>query len=192
MIIESLEDSPIDFYRPDELRALLEHSEGAMRAIIAMQALAGLRLDEALRFDWKDVFGIAGHIEVSTAKAKTRQRRLVEICPALEKWLEPYLELEGRVGAQWQTTHRYCQAVVKMRKEAGIPSRRNGLRRGFATYHFAVHNNENLTAALMGNSPRMVHRNYKGLATKAEAKAWFDVKPSAPANVVPITTSKTG
>jgi hypothetical protein len=38
--------------------------------------------------------------------------------------------------------------------------------------------NENLTAAEAGNSPGMVHKNYKGLATKTEAEQWFNVKPA--------------
>ena len=36
--------APIDFYRPKELRALLEAASGPMGAVIALQALAGLRL----------------------------------------------------------------------------------------------------------------------------------------------------
>jgi hypothetical protein len=69
---EPMDAAPIDFYRPNELRALLENSSGQMRAIIALQGLGGLRLQEALRLDWREVFGIVGHIEVSTSKSKTR------------------------------------------------------------------------------------------------------------------------
>ncbi len=32
---------------------------------------------------------LAGHVEITHGKAKTRQRRLVEVCPALSAWLEP-------------------------------------------------------------------------------------------------------
>jgi hypothetical protein len=59
-----------------------------------------------------------------------------------------------------------------------IPARRNGLRHGFVSFHFAMNANENLTAAEAGNSPGMVHKNYKGLATKTEAEQWFNVKPA--------------
>lgn len=63
--------------------------------MIALQGLAGLRLEETFRLNWGDVFGIPGHVKVSTAKSKTRQRRPVEICPALEQWLSPYRRPEG-------------------------------------------------------------------------------------------------
>jgi len=44
-----------------------------------------------LRLDWADIWRVPDHIEVSAGKSKTRQRRLVETCPALKKWLEPHL-----------------------------------------------------------------------------------------------------
>ena len=172
---EPLNDAAIDFYRPDELQTLLGGATGPMRAIIALQALGGLRLQEALRLDWQEVFGIAGHVEVSTSKSKTRQRRLVRISPALSRWLAPYRALKGQVTAQ--TLNAYTKSFIALRESLKIPSRRNGLRHGFVTYHFALHQDENATSAQAGNSPAMIHAHYKGLATKAEAKKWFGVLP---------------
>ncbi len=39
--------------------------------------------------NWADVWRVAGHVEITHGKANTRQRRLVEVCPALCSWLEP-------------------------------------------------------------------------------------------------------
>jgi len=173
---EAADAAPIDFYRPSELAKLLENSTGPMRAVIALQALAGLRLQEALRLDWRDVFAIDDHIEVSTAKSKTRQRRLVEIVPALQAWLAPYRGQKGQVTPQ--TLSVYTHEFLALRKKLKIPSRKNGLRHGFVTYHFALNSDENHTAAQAGNSPAMIHAHYKGLATKADAEKWFDVRPT--------------
>ena len=179
-------DAPesIEFYKPAELRSLLKNAKGEMRVVIALQALAGLRLEETLRLDWRDVFGIPGHVEVSTSKSKTRQRRLVQICPSLEQWLAPYRDREGKLAAQWQTVNGYAQAFAAFRNGLEIPSRKNGLRHGFVTFHFALHANENLTSAQAGNSPTMIHAHYKGLATKAEAEKWFSVEPAGAAETV--------
>lgn len=187
LAMEARDEAPIGYYRPTELRALLDKAEGQMRVVIALQGLAGLRLEEVLRLDWREVFGIHGHIEISSSKSKTRQRRLVAVCPALEQWLTPYRGLEGKVTTQWQTVNGYVQAFIALRKDLKIPSRRNGLRHGFVTYHFALQQNENLTAALAGNSPAMIHAHYKGLATKAEAAKWFSVKPGRAANIIPLS-----
>jgi hypothetical protein len=50
--------------------------------------------------------------------------------------------------------------------------------------HYAMHSNENLTSALAGNSPAMIHAHYKGLATRAEAEKWFAVAPAKADNVI--------
>jgi integrase len=177
LAMEVSNTEPTDYYRPDELRQLLDTAKKPMRVVIALQAFAGLRLEEVLRLNWSDVFGVPGHIELSKSKSKTRQRRLVEICPVLEKWLADYRESEGKVAAQWQTVNGYVQAFTGLREGLNIPSRRNGLRHGFVTFHFALHSDEKLAARLAGNSPTMIHAHYKGLATKVEAEKWFNVGP---------------
>lgn len=188
---EQLDTAATDFYRPAELSALLESAEGPMQAVIALQALAGLRLEEALRLTWENVFSIPGHVEITAQSAKTRRRRLIEICPALAAWLEPFRKKEGRVWSQTATLNGYVSAFSRLREPLKIPSRRNGLRHAFCTYHFALHSNENLTAAQAGNSPAMIHAHYKGLATKAEAEKWFSVQPiEAASNVIPLAAAK--
>jgi hypothetical protein len=37
-----------------------------------------------------------------------------------------------------------------------------------------------------GNSPQMIFRHYRELATPDQAKTWFAIVPSRAANVVPI------
>ena len=165
-----------DFYRPDELKSMLDAADATMRPIIALQGLAGIRLQEAQRLTWQDVFGTAGHIAISSTKSKTRSRRLVEICPALAAWLEPYRQHQGQLWTQSRDT--YHAAFVELREPLKIEARKNGMRHGFCTYHFAMHGNENLTAAQAGNSPTVIHSAYKGLATKADAENWFNVYPS--------------
>jgi hypothetical protein len=40
------------------------------------------------------------------------------------------------------------------------------------------------TAQQAGNSPAMLHGNYKGLATKNEAEQWFAVAPERAENII--------
>lgn len=182
---ERANTAEVQFYTPAEFQALLETAEGPMRAMIALGGLAGLRTAELLRLDWADVWRVPGHIEITAGKAKTRQRRLVEICPALAAWLEPYHTLaSGPLWSRHEIT--YQQDFVELCEQAGLTRKPNGLRHAFCTYHFALHANENLTAQQAGNSPGMIHSNYKGLATRAEAERWFNVKPESPANVLTL------
>ena len=155
---------------------MLEAADDALRPLIAIGGLAGLRTAELLRLDWADVWRVRGHIEVTAGKSKTRQRRLVEMHAALAGWLNPFRQ--RKAGKLW-TGHEitFQQHFAALCQTAKVTRKPNGLRHAFCTYHFAWHANENLTAAQAGNSPAMIHAHYKGLATKADAEKWFDVKP---------------
>jgi integrase len=185
----------IDFYTPAELQALLEASEGPLRAMVAIGGLAGLRTQEMLRLTWEDVRRVENHIEVSSKKSKTRQRRLVEVVPALAQWLAPFTEFTGKIWTLHEVTFQQhlCDLCARAHVEVKgthtpVPRKQNGLRHSFCTYHYALHGNENLTAQQAGHSPSMLHRDYKGLATKRESERWFGVSPEQPANAVKFGT----
>jgi hypothetical protein len=127
---------------------------------------------------------VDGHVEISVAKSKTRARRLVTINPALAAWLEPYRACSGPLWTEClDHFHQTCGAMLA---ELKIPARRNGLRHGFVCAHYALHAGEGLTVKEAGNSPAMVHENYKGLLTRRRAERWFAVAPARAANVIPL------
>ena len=174
------------FYTPGEFAVLLEKADATLRPITAIGGLAGLRTAELQRLDWADVWRVPGHIEITASKAKTRQRRLVEICPALAAWLEPFrCQASGKLWLENENI--FQKSFLKFCEDANVARKANGLRHAFCTYHFAAHANENQTAQQAGNSPAMIHAHYKGLATKAEAEKWFNVQPpDAATNVIPL------
>jgi len=132
---------------------------------------------------------VPGHIEVTASKSKTRARRLLEICPALAAWLQPFRAMES--GLLWTGAEiTWQQHFAALCEGAKVTRKVNGLRHAFCTYHFALHENENKTAAQAGNSPAMIHAHYKGLATKKEAQAWFAVKPAKTAQNIIVLPQK--
>ena len=175
---EHANNGEVAFYSPAELAALLANADETLRPIIAIGGLAGLRTAELLSLDWAGIWRANGHIEITAGKSKTRQRRIVEICPTLETWLEPFRK--NKTGKLWPAHEvTFQQAFVTLCENAKISRKPNGLRHAFCTYHFALHANENLTAQQAGNSPAMIHAHYKGLATKTDAEKWFAVNPAS-------------
>lgn len=78
-----------------------------------------------------------------------------------------------------------------MLEDLKIPARRNGLRHGFVSAHYALYSDEGSTAKGSGNSPAMVHKNYQGLLTQKQAEQWFAFAPARPANVIPMNPCAT-
>jgi integrase len=187
---EDAETSDIDFYRPTELKNMLDTADAGLLPMIALGGLAGLRREEILRLNWADVWRVKGKIEIGKEIAKGRRRRLVSINPALAAWLKPYRRATGRVWTG--SSGELEKAYAKLRAELEIPARRNGLRHSFITFHMATHTNENLTAAEAGNSPQMIHEHYRALATKKEARAWFAVRPAKSGKVIHLPEKRIG
>jgi len=194
---ENANTSEIEFYTAAEFKALLDAAEGPMRAMVALGGLAGLRTAELLRLTWEDTRRVEGHIEITSGKAKTRQRRLVEIVPALAQWLAPYAEFTGKIWAGHEITwqQHFCKVCEQAEYETKpghtvtVTRKPNGLRHAFCTYHLAAHGNENATALQAGNSPQMLFGHYRGLAKKKEAEAWFAVSPAQAANVIALASA---
>ena len=186
---EHANTAEISFYTPRELTVLLANADDTLRPVIAVGGLAGLRSKELMRLDWADVWRVPGHIEITAGKSKTRQRRLVEICPALRAWLEPYRA--RKTGKFWPGEERtFLEHYGELCATAEVTRKTNGLRHSFCSFHFALHANENQTAQQAGNSPQMIHAHYKGLATKTDAKKWFSVLPPKSAkNVIQLTVA---
>lgn len=72
-----------------------------------------------------------------------------------------------------------------------MPPKRNAIRHGFLSHLFALCKKENLTALLASNSPDMLHEHYKALVSEKQARAWFDLRPQAPSNVVQLEAGAT-
>jgi integrase len=180
---EDADITEIDFYRPGELRDMLNAAPADVLPVIALGGLAGIRREEIMRLEWADVWRVKGKIEISARIAKGRLRRLPTIGPALSAWLRGYRQSTGRI---WSKSPDVLEdALAELRDGLNVPARRNGLRRGFVSHHMAMHGDENLTSVEAGHSPQMLHEHYRALTTRAEAKAWFGVRPAkAKGNVV--------
>jgi hypothetical protein len=116
-------------------------------------------------------------IVITADIAKTRSRRTIEMSffPALHKELAPY---RGRAGSilprvyneQRPSTRRLDKLRSKIEAKAGLtPWKPGWLRHSFISYFCALTNDEKLTSRLAGNSPDVMHKNYKAIKTDSGA-----------------------
>jgi integrase len=177
--------SEIEIFTPEELRKLLGASPGRVATCIALQAFAGIRTAELFRMTWKDVERRRDHIEIAAGKAKTASRRLISVCENLAQWLRQADRQGERV---WPVTaSEYYSQQARAASAAGVTWKANALRHSFITYRLAQIKDVAEVALEAGNSPTMIFRHYRELATEAEAKEWFCIVPAkGAANVVPF------
>jgi integrase len=177
--------APVEIFTPKEAAALFWSASAEVAPALALAAFAGLRSAEILRLDWRDIDRHAGFIEVAAHKAKTAARRIVPLTGNLARWLA----IASRNGARvWpHSKDRFFKAMRDAADNAKIKWRQNALRHSFISYRLAVVPDVNRVALEAGNSPQMIFRHYRELATPEQARTWFSISPAKAQNVVAMT-----
>jgi integrase len=186
--------APVEIFAPSELAALLKHASLELQPCLALAAFAGLRAEEILRLEWADIDRRPGFIEVAAHKAKTAARRLVPITGNLAAWLAVTPREKPRV---WTKSKAWFfeslrEAVASINEDRGPKAlqfgwKQNALRHSFISYRLAEAQDVNRVALEAGNSPQIIFRHYRELATPNQAATWFSIEPSRAGNVVPIS-----
>jgi integrase len=172
----------IEIFTPEEFSKLLEHAFPSNLPAFLLGGLAGLRQAEILRLEWDEVDLEGGHIEVSAAKAKTAQRRLIPIQPCLQAWLQPLVKPEGRV-ADFSSAPTLAESLMTTAKKAKVPWKKNALRHSYASYRLAETADAARVSLELGNTPQMVFRHYRELVRPVDAAKWFALTPKAKGDV---------
>lgn len=157
------------------------------RWAIALHLFAGIRPEEIASrhkpgLDWRHVNRKERIIRIPGEMAKGSRRgsmaRLIDgVPPTLWRWIKD-APAEGIIFP-WQPGQIRAAAKRAAGFGPGKPWPHDGLRHTFATYHVAAYGDVAKTSLIMGHrgSADMIHRHYRGLATKAQGKAFFALVP---------------
>lgn len=156
-------------HTPEQVRQVLEAARAwspRLTRVLAIRYFAGIRSAEVARLEERDIG--ERYIVVSAAKAKTRQRRLVTIQPALRAWLNLGGELPGQTCEQqiWELT-----------RKLGIEWPRNCARHSWVSYHLAAFGRASTTAMEAGHSEAMLYAHYRELVTPEVAEQFWAIRP---------------
>ncbi|MEP6667845.1 MAG: tyrosine-type recombinase/integrase [Chthoniobacter sp.] len=165
----------IGIFTPIQMTSLLSAASDENRPYLAIGAFAGLRHAELMRLSWDEVHISHGYIEVTAAKAKTAQRRIIPIQPNLKSWLKRIAKSKGPLFSG--DGSRFLRKVTRTAETCGFDWPQNGLRHSFASYRLAKCRSAAEVALEMGNSPRMVFQHYRELVTPADSDSWWEIAP---------------
>ncbi len=193
-----LTDAAIHVFEPWEASKLLTALVVKAPELVPFMALwlfAGIRKFEISRMNWPQVHrGVeTGWIEMAPSITKTGRGRSVPVQPNLRSWLTTYQKASGTVlPAHWLTAtksaeHRLSELQRFISRKTGVVWQSNAPRHSYATYYFKITKDPGTVVAAMGTSLAKFERHYWNKTktiTEAVAKAWFDILPPAPANVI--------
>jgi len=158
------------------------HPEYLGSAILA--GFCGLRRSEVHGQKWEDVDLVEAHIRVSSVKKNTPSKRLVPLSAAAIEWLKLCQNREGAMCTNL-AIDRIRHIALAAKDDAGealfpnLPD--NCFRHAFISHRVAATRNVAETSLEAGNSPKIIHKHYLKLVTKAQGEAWFMI-PTPPAN----------
>jgi integrase len=162
----------VTIFTPEEMTRLLHHAPPHIVPILAIGAIAGIRMAELNRLDWKAVDLERRIIEIRAGQAKTASRRVIPISDNLAAWLTP-LEKKGKI-VRSQELHTHVPALARALK---MEWPRNVLRDSFISYRIAIVQSADQVALEAGNSPSMIFKHYRELTTPEVAEKWFGILP---------------
>ena len=142
---------------------------------MALKAFAGLRTATAKKMTW-DLISLEDEVIRIPASIDKSYGNIIEDLPRnLWKWLNEYSS-----QPMWQSRRRTGQVILNATKRLGINVPKNAWRHSFATYHVALYRDASATAMTLGHSrdPSVLYRNYRGLATRSDGKAYFTISPA--------------
>ncbi len=150
-----------------------------LTAYVALSLFAGIRVAELRRLTWDKVKTEQGVIIIDGSVAKTKSRRIIDLNETARAWLATCAKRSGAVVDPMNFRKR----LDALRKAAGLTQGwpENALRHSAATYAFAQSQDAVRVAAMLGHSVDVLHKNYRGLATKADAERFFALRPAADA-----------
>lgn len=189
---------------PKEAERLLEaaakHNDLELLAPVALALFCGLRTEELKRLDWKDVRIDEGFVTIGSAIAKKRRIRNVTIPENAKAWLSLVHRPDGPITrsaffSDYSTRFRrlviHAGFYEMVTDEKGEQQKRavwkkNAMRHSFGSYHFALHADSMRTATELGHrqSDTVLFDHYRALASKEQAKAFFNITPAKQARKV--------
>jgi integrase len=169
--------SSVTVLTPVETARLLNAASAEFSPGLAIKIFAGLRNEELWDLKWGDI--VDAQIVVQAAFAKTGNRRIVTIHRTLNSWLEKARREDDCLVASPAKKFSWLEELVNARTRAGFTDwPQNVLRHSFGSYHYALHRNESLTAAEMGNSPAVVRKHYVNAVRKRACEAFWQLTPA--------------
>jgi integrase len=196
-------DKPTEILTVEQATTLLNACDNGTLPYVAISLFAGLRAEEVQKLDWSEVDFDSGLIEVTAAKAKTRQRRHVPIAENLAAWIRPLAKLRGPVTpAGLRKRFDKCRRIVgfgtpgtqtEKEKKAGVKLIKwpqNSMRHSYGTYRLEQCHDAARVSLEMGNSPQVVFAHYRHLVKPKDAERYWKIAPpSAGKKVVPFATA---
>ena len=181
-----VKEKDVTIYTPTEMGKLMAHADENFLPWVALIGFGGVRHEELHKgLKWESIDFAKGTLVVPGEIAKTGKKRKVDLPENLREWLAPYVKRHGPIFATDPDAR-----IQKLSKAAGIAWKRNALRHSFGSYRMEAVKNAGQVSLEMGNSAAVVLAHYFEIVDKADAYAYWAIRPAGEiVNVLPMVAA---
>jgi len=165
-------------FTPSECKMLLLEAakRKASLAYFVLGLFAGIRPEEMVALKWSAVDLKAGHVNIGPEISKVRKQRIVPLHATAIAWLKTITtKPEYPIAPPTITLRRHRRAL---REKLGKWPQ-DVLRHTAASYLLALHHDAPKVAKWLGNSVRILEKNYKTPVNEADGKRFWALTPMA-------------
>jgi integrase len=174
--VQIVRDVP-KFFSVEQCQSIMrEASKAENRCIAPFYAIClfgGVRPKEVERMTWDNIRG--EEIYLAGSITKTKKDRIFKMSDNLKAWIESCRDVKPLVPPS-SNVKKLRDKISKNLHFEWIP---DGLRHTFATFHYAKYKSFEELRHVMGNSPGIIDRFYKGAISHKEVEKFWSITPAS-------------
>jgi integrase len=176
MASPKLDERTPERFTPQECKVLLcqARKRKTSLAYFVLGMFAGIRPEELAALTWAAVDLKAGNVNIGAEVSKVRKQRIVPLHPTAVAWLKTVMAKASAPIAPPAVTLRRHRRALRARLGKWP---QDVLRHTAASYLLALHHDAARVAMWLGNSVRVLDKNYKTPVSAADCKTFWALTP---------------
>ncbi|MEI6391337.1 MAG: tyrosine-type recombinase/integrase [Verrucomicrobiota bacterium] len=150
----------------------LQHKD--ITAYFALALFGGVRPEEIDKMNWDTNIKMnSREVFIQSDISKTKKDRMFKMSDTLYEWLNYCRENSNLLVPTFNIRNRKSEVWKKL----PFPWIQDGMRHSFASYHYAKFHSLDDLRWIMGNSPGIIERCYKGIIPEEEISKFWSILP---------------
>jgi integrase len=167
-----------EFYTVDECQNIMRVAKNhpKMTAYVSLCLFGGVRPEESQRLTWANIKMDTKEVFIPASVSKTKKDRMFVMSENLHQWLSICDQNEPLIPVNFR---KLKDGVIHGVKKLKVDWIQDGLRHSFSTYHYALHKNLETLRHIMGNSPNVIEKFYRGAISQTEVDKFWGITPTS-------------
>lgn len=175
LITVSVQSGQVKLFTVDQCQEIMnkvcQEENKHLIPYFAICLFGGVRPEEAEKLTWQHINLETKELTIPADISKTKKGRQFVMNDTLNKWLVHCKAYEFLIPSNVKNDKS------RLFRSLSFKWQQDALRHTFASYHYATHKNLETLRFIMGNSPNVIEKFYRGIINEAEVTRFWNISP---------------